>query len=340
MKLKKIDGKYQKPGLRPHTHVPTWLGVLLLAFPAGLLVLVSLQTNLLLSQTVPELTLARKHAIRLAVVSDIACGPTDPNFNEGNGVTNACQMRKVGDALEKEHIDALILLGDIQYPSGDFADYERSFIPFWRDIKKPIYTVAGNHDYGNGMRTPGLIDYKKAFDLYFDPVQYGGDLPYFSFNLASWRFYALDSNCEYIGGCDDSSKQYEWLKSRLATDAAVCSVGLWHHPTVTSGQYKETESAGRMVASQDALLEDGVDILLNGHEHQYERARIGDAREFIVGTGGMSLRKVTGPYALGSEKVIDTSFGYLYLELYPGRYEWQFKSVSGDILDSGADSCR
>lgn len=80
------------------------------------------------------------------------------------------------------------------------------------------------------------------------------------------------------------------------------------------------------------MLENGTDIILNGHDHHYERITRGSAREFIVGTGGMSLRKTYAPYVEGSEKNRSRLFGYLYLELYPGRYEWKFKNTVGDVL--------
>jgi hypothetical protein len=107
----------------------------------------------------------------------------------------------------------------------------------------------------------------------------------------------------------------------------------------TSGVHKELSSTSRGQDFLHVLADSGADIILNGHDHHYERIKNSGPREFIVGTGGMNTRPSSEPYAVGSEKIIDNSFGYLYLELFPGRYQWAFKNVSGDILDKGSDIC-
>lgn len=338
MKVQKVNGLYRKPRLRADTKVPLLVWVILVVVPASLLLVLLLKTSVLQDQLAPDALSIRKKSVRLVVVGDVACAHSDPNFNDGNGVVNACKQKDVGYAIENENADAVLFLGDIQYMTGDYIDYERSFIPYFRDIKVPVYSVAGNHDYGNGQRVPDLSGYKKAYDLYFTRPLYQKDSKtYFNFNLASWQFYALDSNCEYVGGCEVESPQYQWLSNNLVS--SVCSVGVWHHPTATSGIHRGVDDISRTKDMEELLLANGMDIILNGHDHHYERISRGSAREFIVGTGGMSLRKTYAPYAVGSEKIIDDSFGYLYLELFPGRYEWKFKNTIGDVLDEGSQGC-
>lgn len=326
-----------------------WVPLLLIL--AAVLATYSLKATVIQKDLVPSSSVVRKHSWRIIALGDIACEPSNKNFNDGEGVVDACGQKAVGQALEREKVDAVLLLGDVQYLTGKFEDFEKSFVPYFRDIVVPIYSVAGNHDYGNGTVPAGdLSGYKKAFDQYFPFATYEEEgKTYYDFNLGPWKFYALDSNCEYIGGCDKESPQYEWLTSQVRTDDSVCSVGFWHHPVFTSGIHKDVKDTSRGLGFWDVLQSHGADIVLNGHDHHYERfaPKLADGtvssdgmREFISGTGGYSLRKISEPYPSGQEKYVDDTFGYLYLELFPGRYEWKYKNLHGDALDSGTGSCR
>lgn len=350
MRIEKVNGLYRKPRLTAISRVPLLVWLPLLLVLAATLVWLSLRTAMIEDGSLPMNDLARKHSWRVVAVGDIACGPDDINFNSGDGIVGACQQKAVGKAIEDEHADAVLLLGDIQYVTGKFEDFEKSFVPYFRDIKVPIYVAAGNHDYGQRtVPTGDLSGYKKAFDQYFPGATYQKDgKTYYDFNIGPWMFYALDSNCEYIGGCDENSDQLNWLSAKLSDDSSVCSIGFWHHPLFTSGVHKDEESTSRGMPFWDVLQPSGVDIVLNGHDHHYERfaSKLSDGtvskngiRVFISGAGGYSLRKVSAPFPSGQEKVIDDQFGYLYLELFPDRYEWQFKNTSGDVLDSGSDEC-
>jgi len=349
-KYEKIDGLYRKPRVTAHTRVPFLIWLPLLLIVMATLIAMSLRTVILQNEPGPTLDLARKHSWKVVAVGGLACETTNINYNEGNGVIGGCGQKAVGKALEREHADAVLLLGDLQYQTGTFEDFERSFVPYFRDIKVPIYTVMGNHDYGNGTIPGGdLTGYKKALDLYFPQATYQKEgKSYYDFNLGPWKFYALDSNCEYIGGCAKESDQYDWLTSKVI-DAPICSVGLWHHPVFTSGLHKDEADTSRGREFWSVLQESGADIVLNGHDHHYENfaPKLSDGsvsdegiRQFVSGAGGYSLRKVSAPIPGGQEKVIDDQFGYLYLELFPGRYEWQYKDVYGNTLDSGSDDCR
>lgn len=346
MRLQKVDGLYRKPGLRASTNVPlsVWLSIVLV-LSSVILVLV-IQTHYLIANSEVTVPSVRKHSWHIVAVGDIACSPSDPDFNSGFGLTDACAQKAVGEAVEKEKADAVILLGDIQYDVGSFTEFEKSFIPYWRDITVPIYAVAGNHDYASGS----LNDYKKAFDTYMPNVTYEKEgATYYSQRLGQWDLYVMDSNCEYVGGCNMESPQTQWLTSKLSNDSSICKITAWHHPLHTSGKHKADPGIERFKDFWMSAQAGGVDVLLNGHDHHFERFAPKDRdgnvssvgmRQFIVGSGGHSLRPVSEPFAVGQEKVIDNTFGYLSLLLFPGRYEWEYKNVVGDVLDSGFGTCR
>jgi acid phosphatase type 7 len=350
MKIEKTNGLYRKKRLTTISRVPflVWLPAVLII--SSIVILFSLRIALVNDEQIPDQPVVRKASWRIAAVGDIACNPDNPNFNSGLGLVDTCQMKAVGEALERERLDAVFLLGDIQYTTGKFEDFEKSFVPYFREINAPLYVAPGNHDYGNGTIQGGdLSGYKKAFDQYFPNATYEKEgKTYYDFNLGSWSIYALDSNCQYVGGCDVGSPQYNWLTSKVSSEI-TCSIALWHHPLFTSGPHKSDSDILDRRPFWTALQSVGTDIVLNGHDHHYERfaPMLSDGtvsqegiRQFISGAGGYSVRKVGEPFANGQEKVVDDQFGYLYMELFAGRYEWQYKTVDGVILDEGSESCR
>jgi predicted phosphodiesterase len=349
MTIEKINGKYIKKRLTPESKVPLllWLSIVLIL--ACGVIFIGLKTSQIIDGPQPELTLARKHSYKIIAVGDIACSADEANFNDGKGLVDACHQKAVGKAIENEHADAVMLLGDIQYPTGLVTDYNRSFVPYWRGITIPIYSVPGNHDYGNATRTPSLDGYKQTFKTFFPSATYEKEgKGYYDFNIAEWQFYALDSNCDYVGGCGDGSDQLNWLTRKVTSSTAKCSIAMWHHPVFTSGEHNALPDITYGRDFWRTLQDAGTDIVLNGHDHDYERfigqtadgvASDKGIREFVSGTGGYSLRAINEPYTANSEKRIDDQFGYLELELFPGHYTWQFKDVGGGVLDTGSGSC-
>lgn len=326
MKIRKIDGLYRKPGLRGKSKVPLLVWLPLLLIIAAVLLAAMLQTWLLQNGDLPSAPKVRKHAYRVAAVGDIACSPNDINFNEGEGVVNGCQQKIVGQVVEQENTDAVFLLGDIQQ-GGAFTDYERSFVQYWRDIQSSIYSVPGEQDYSAG----NLDEYYSIFSTFFENATYQKEgKSYYQFGLGQWDIFALDSTCTDDADCGFDSTQYNWLTRQVTMGVAKCSIAFWHHPS----------GAGATSGTDFAKLarDSGIDIILNAHERYYERSLTDGTRQFIVGTGGMSTKRIKSLSA-GSEKVVDDSFGYLYLELYPGRYTWQFIDVGGEVLDEGQATC-
>ena len=156
----------------------------------------------------------------------------------------------------------------------------------------------------------------------------------------------LNSNCGLVGGCGEGSRQLAWLKADLAAHPVACTVAIWHHPRFSSGEHG---SDVRSAPFWDALYAAGAELVVNGHDHDYERfapqdpeGRVdpgGGIREFVVGTGGESLRLFNPPVA-NSELRESRSYGILVLDLAPGGYEWHFLGVAGRAFsDNGTGAC-
>lgn len=298
-------------------HRPRALIVLLLLFPAQLA-----------GQPYPV----------VAAAGDIACDPADPNFNGGNGTATACHMKATADAIAGIGPDAVLLLGDNQYENGALAKYQASYDPAWGSFKAITYPSPGNHEY----LTAGAAGYYGYFGAAAgDPAK-----GYYSFDLGGWHLIVLNSNCAAVGGCGAGSPQEQWLAADLAAHPGVCTLATWHHPRFSSGPH------GNDAASQafwTALYAAGADLVLNGHDHVYERFAPQDPagaadpvlgiRQITVGTGGKNL---TGfPVIRANSEVRNaTTFGVLELTLYPDGYAWRFvPEAGGAFADSGLGWC-
>jgi len=158
---------------------------------------------------------------------------------------------------------------------------------------------------------------------------------------------ALNSECAAVGGCGAGSAQQRWLAADLAAHPAACTLAFWHEPRFSSGEHGGN---GDMAAFWHDLYAAGADLVLAGHDHDYERfapqnpkgqpdLRQG-IREFVVGTGGKSERPLLTRPAANSQVRHTGAFGVLRLDLHPDGYQWRFASAAGsDFSDSGSDRC-
>ncbi|MCA1706600.1 MAG: alkaline phosphatase, partial [Actinobacteria bacterium] len=163
--------------------------------------------------------------------------------------------------------------------------------------------------------------------------------------LAGWHFIALNSNCNEVG-CDPGSPQQRWLRADLDAHSDFCTLAYWHHPRFSSGSNGNEGDASQF---WEQLHKAGADIVLNAHDHGYERFAPQDPdkrpdpsgiREFVVGTGGEDLGSFDDSPDDNSEIQNSDTFGVLELTLHPTTYEWSFVPTSeGSFVDSGTGEC-
>ncbi|HET7056498.1 MAG TPA: hypothetical protein VFI12_08545, partial [Thermomicrobiales bacterium] len=169
---------------------------------------------------------------------------------------------------------------------------------------------------------------------------------YYSYDVGTWHIVVLNSNCSQAGGCGVGSAQEKWLRADLAAHTNTCSVAYMHHPRFSSGQIG---SFPTMQPLWQAFYDNGGDLVLAGHDHNYERFAPqtpgGQAdsnwgiREFVVGTGGRNTSAL-GTIKANSEVRNTNTFGILKLVLRPTGYDWQFIPISGSTFtDSGSGNC-
>ena len=286
----------------------------------------------------------------IAAAGDIACDPGLTRFGTGLGTQDACHMIQTSDLMMKMDVAAVLPLGDLQYENGELEKFQRSFDPTWGRLKAQMHPVVGNHEY----RTPGAAGY---FDYFNGPGVFDGpagprDKGYYSYDLGAWHVVTLNSQCShppadnpYRNDCKAGSPQEQWLRADLAAHQARCTLAVWHHPWFSSGLASVNDAVQPLF---QALYDNGVDVLLTGHDHGYERFAPMDTafnrdpargvRQFVVGTGGKNEETHRYPQP-NSEVRGQGSFGVLELTLRPSAYTWEFKRDGGTFEDSGANAC-
>lgn len=240
-------------------------------------------------------------------------------------------------ALLDEIEGAVFTIGDNSQNEGTAQQFRDCYDHSWGRHKWRTRPAIGNHERLS-ENAAGYFDY---FGAAAGPWGRG----YYSYEVGAWRIIALDSNCEHVGGCHAGSEQERWLRAQLAANPAPCTLAIWHHPLFNSGDVGEHPQVRDLwIALEDA----GADIVLNGHDHHYERFARQDAygrrsqtgiRQFIVGTGGAYFHGV-GVASPNSEVFRSGSLGLLKLDLRPNSYAWEFMSTPGDLFsDRGWDVC-
>jgi glycosyl hydrolase family 99/fibronectin type III domain protein len=288
----------------------------------------------------------------IAAAGDVACAPnTTPT-------SISCKSAATSDLLLGLQPTALLSLGDHQYECGSLSAFMASYDPTWGRLKSITHPAVGNHEYlttgGADCAANVKPDGSPSAAGYFDYFDGAGnqdgpagarDKGYYSYDIGAWHLIALNANCSRARGCSAGSPQEAWLRADLAAHPNACTLAYWHQPRFSSGEHGSS-------ALYDAFWSDlyaaGAEIVLNGHDHDYERfapqspAQVADPagiREFVVGTGGRGLRPVAA--AIANSEVINTgTFGVLELTLHATSYDWHFAPVAGNAFsDAGSQAC-
>jgi hypothetical protein len=263
----------------------------------------------------------------VVAVGDIACRP-------GAATTpTRCHEAATAELTAGMQPDAVLALGDLQYETGSLHDFRHSYAPTWGQLRGRTRPIPGNHEY----KTAGANGYY----TYFRKRQPGAP-GYYAFDLGGWRVYALNSNCAEI----DCATEYTWLRDDLAANPRTCSLFTMHHPRFSSGS-EHGSNPGMATFFRIAQRRD-VDLVLAGHDHDYERFRRMRAdgtvdpdgvMSIVSGTGGKSLYRF-GAVQEGSVFREDDDFGVLRLALRPDKFRFAFKDVDGTTPDKGKRRCR
>jgi hypothetical protein len=261
--------------------------------------------------------------------------PSPPQIFAGAGDIGWCNSsapEQTSKLLDTVGGGTVFAAGDLAYMSGTADDFSRCFDPSWGRHKSYTFPVPGNHEYQSGNPGP-------YFD-YFGANAGPRGLGYYSHELGEWHAIALNNMIPV----DSGSAQVQWLRADLAMHPNKCTLAYWHYPLFTSGPNGPQPIVRELWR---VLYEANVEIVINGHDHLYERFAPQDPdgradsargiREFIVGTGGADLYDFVR-LAANSERQIK-SYGILKFTLESGGYRWDFIPVGAGQSDSGTGTC-
>jgi hypothetical protein len=230
--------------------------------------------------------------------------------------------------------------GDNAYEEGTAQQFRECYGATWGRFKDRTRPSPGNHEFHSGAAAP-------YFD-YFGANAGDPKTGYYSYDLGAWHVVVLNSECAEVGGCQAGSPEEKWLRADLASHPAACAVAYWHKPLFSSGA-KHGNDPEVKPFWQD-LYQSKVTLVINGHDHDYERFAPQDPdgkadpargiREFVVGTGGKSHRPFAKPLPTSELRNADT-YGVLKLTLHPHGYDWEFIPEPGKSFhDSGTGACQ
>ena len=254
-------------------------------------------------------------------------------------------------------------LGDNAYPYGRAVDYANCYAPTWGKYKKRTHPAPGNHDYQENLPGTEPDSTAQGYFGYFGVAAGNGPVGNYSYDVGAWHIVVLNSSFEekqFLGRVLDTTAQLSWLDADLAAHPSPCTLAIWHHPRFSSGVVHGSDT--RLTSFWQHLYDAGADVILSGHEHNYERfapqtpAGVADPargiREFVVGTGGggydsLDVAKVTHA---GNSEAGSVDHGVLKLTLMDGSYHWEFIPVGYTLpvdqtppeyshTDSGTASC-
>lgn len=289
---------------------------------------------------------------------DIACDPSAPDFNGGKGTSAGCRQAAVADAVRAAKPDVFAPLGDIQYFDATLNKFMASYDKAFGDLKPISKPIPGNHEY----KTAGGAGYYSYFGAAAHPESKGT----YSYDLGSWHVLAINSTaCAPSVPCGPGSAMAKWIAADVAAHPAPCVMAMWHHPLWSAGAHGDYAP---MAPVWNQLNSYGVDMVLTGHDHLYQRFKPAGAAvvgadgklaaplptadgmtQFVIGTGGEDNYRawqLGNPALANSLAAYGTNpnpgvFGAVKFKLRDTGYDFSFLPAAGTTYsDSGSAGCR
>ena len=263
-------------------------------------------------------------SIHFAVIGDYGIG----NRNEAD----------VAALIHSWHADFIITTGDNRYGNHTYDQVVgRFFCAYLKDAgpgKKcqggyarinAFFPTLGNHDYKDGR---GIGEYLAYFTLPGKDFPYStGNERYYDYVRGPVHFFVINSNDQEPDGVRPDSIQAAWLKSRLTSSTTPWQIVYFHHPPYSSGSH------GSSKWMQWPFESWGVDAVISGHDHSYERLHIGGIPYFVNGLGGKSTYEFRT--SLPQSRVrYNRDYGAMLVEADNTQIHFRFINRQGELIDS------
>ncbi len=218
--------------------------------------------------------------------------PTTPRATRiwalGDAGTATASQIKVRDAYYKlaasdqRYTDVMLMLGDNAYNTGTDAEYQAAVFDMYPKILRQsfLWSAVGNHETAQAstfeISGPTAPPYFNIFDFPTIGQSGGvasGDERYYSFDYGSIHFVCLDSMTATLRKAN--SAQLVWLENDLQMNMKPWTIAFFHHPPYTKGSHN-SDTEGELIEVRQFMLPvleaHGVDVVLSGHSHSYERS--------------------------------------------------------------------
>ncbi|MFD1048437.1 metallophosphoesterase family protein, partial [Kibdelosporangium lantanae] len=244
--------------------------------------------------------------------------------------SSSCVHPKTAKLVQQMNPAAVITMGDNQYDDAHLSDFQKYYDKTWGKFKNITHPIPGNHETYDSPAFGGYHDY-------FGKIATPNGKNYYSWEMGNWHFIALDSN-DFVNDDLAEAPQITWLKQDLANNRKGCVAAYYHHPRWSSGDHGDQPDAA---VFWDLMVQNKVDLVLNGHDHDYERFVPMNASgksdpngpvEIVGGTGGAPLYPIHSEHPT-TAKLLRT-FGVLKLSLTDTSFTTQLIGVDGKVLDS------
>jgi hypothetical protein len=254
----------------------------------------------------------------------------------GDGADGSANETSVTNEIATINPNLFLYLGDV-YSSGTATQFHNNYgsgSNFYSQFRAITGPTVGNHEY--------LTTDASGYFGYWNNIP-----PYYSFNAAGWHFISINSNLSQVGGSGTSSPEYLRLAQDLASNSKLCTIAYYHHPLYNIGPAGSTTG---MTNIWKLLAQNGVSIVLNGHDHDYQRWKALDGNghpsssgvtEIVVGTGGNGIQtfKKSDSRIVFSNDTNPEAFGVLKLALASNGATFSYINYAGTTLDSGFIPC-
>jgi hypothetical protein len=286
------------------------------------------------------LTRARAAVLAFVLVSVTSCTSADTDTDAGADTdpipSGSCVVAAAGDVAGEDDYrtgaartadlissaepEKVLALGDLVYPEGTASGFADLYDPTWGAFKDITAPTPGNHEYQSEGK--GYYDY---FDV----------APDYAFDVCGWHVVSVD---QYAS----RSSAIDFIEEEGAAAGDSPLMVFWHEPRYSSGEHGTNPDLQPL---WEAAVEAGADVVLNGHDHHYERFEPLDADgepasdgtvEFVSGGGGHHPRELGGDREPYSAVAVTGTPGVLFLTLRTDGFDWSWRDVEGRTGDSGS----
>ncbi len=263
----------------------------------------------------------------------------------GDSGSGSSEQLELAARMDKFTPDFVLHLGDM-VETGLDADADAQYFKPYAGLlsRTPFFLTLGNHDYGADMRTEAGKGFLKANYVPFHSVPLTGMPPhYYFFDVANARFFVLDANvfygAKFAPDLRPGSKQYKWLDYYLGKTEKTWKFVVVHEPLYSTGAHGGMED--QIKALEPLLLKHKVDLILQGHDHDYERTapvKEGMADEangivYVTLGGGGSTLYIQRRNEAWSEKFLPV-YNFAFLEVNDKKISMSAYNKEGEVIDT------